>query len=669
MDFWRIVGIVLWIVALTTVSKLLGELREKKQAEKNTPVLTVKPGSPFTMKLHFQNRLKTNLDKVNARLAEYELSKLELVQHSGYLETETKTDAATGKQTVGYWYGLDDITLLCTPAKPGEGLDFRLSTMTAEKTVQDCALLWQENNPGRKLCGKVFQEYDSVYALIFIHHAVNWCGGNITWRQEGDMLCTEGMGSIYYGAFRNRHDLRKVVIGSGCTAIGAEAFLGCTGLTRIVIPGSVRRISAGAFEGCSALADIRLPDGIQVICANTFRGCTSLTHITIPERVTEICAQAFQGCSGLTSITIPNSVTEIGRQAFEGCTELASITIPDSVRTIGAEAFRGCSGLTSITIPDSVWKIGKDAFRDVPHIFCSGTLRSKGYWGAKDGTYVQGKKIFCGRPGKDTLTWHMVDDTLYIEGQGRLRCGSNNWFRDTVRHVVIAPGCTAIADFVFQKHHNLESIDLPDTLRTIGERAFCGCEKLREVNIPDSVIGIGKGAFSGCKNLEKVHLPRNLTQIHDDTFFYCASLENVQIPDSVHYIGSHAFHRVKSINNLPLNLGNWGTKTLGYCKRGCGLGVGAFAIAGLPAHIEIPDRVSIIPEGAFGGCKSLVSVKFPRYVTEIGSNAFFGCSQLECLEIPETVTEIGGYAFYDVPHILYHGPAQSDDNWGAKSRS
>ena len=414
------------------------------------------------------------------------------------------------------------------------------------------------------------------------------------------MLCTEGMGSIYYGAFRNRHDFRKVVIGSGCTAIGAEAFLGCT---------------------------------------------------------------------GLTNITIPNSVTEIGRQAFEGCTELASITIPDGVRTIGAGAFRGCTGLTSITIPDSVWQIGKDAFRDVPHIFCSAALRSKDYWGAKDGTYVQGKKIFCSRPGKDTLVWHMVDDTLYIEGQGRLRCGSNNWFRDTVRHVVIAPGCTAIADFVFQKHHNLESIDLPDTLRTIGERAFCRCEKLREVNIPDSVIGIGKGAFSGCKNLEKVHLPRNLTQIHDDTFFYCASLENVQIPDSVHYIGSHAFHRVKSINNLPLNLGNWGTKTLGYCKRGCGLGVGAFAIAGLPAHIEIPDRVSIISEGAFGGCKSLVSVKFPRYVTEIGENAFFGCSQLECLEIPETVTEIGGYAFYDVPHILYHGPAQSDDNWGAKSRS
>ena len=59
-------------------------------------------------------------------------------------------------------------------------------------------------------------------------------------------------------------------------------------------------------------------------------------------------------------------------------------------------------------------------------------------------------------------------------------------------------------------------------------------------------------------------------------------------------------------------------------------------------------------------------MKLPRYMDSIGEWAFASCTQLECLEIPESVTEIGKYAFYGVPHILYQGPAQSDDNWGAK---
>ena len=54
---------------------------------------------------------------------------------------------------------------------------------------------------------------------------------------------------------------------------------------------------------------------------------------------------------------------------------------------------------------------------------------------------------------------------------------------------------------------------------------------------------------------------------------------------------------------------------------------------------------------------------------EIGEDAFNGCDRLEELIIPNSVTEIGRFAFVRVPHITYHGPAKSDDNWGAKSRN
>ena len=59
----------------------------------------------------------------------------------------------------------------------------------------------------------------------------------------------------------------------------------------------------------------------------------------------------------------------------------------------------------------------------------------------------------------------------------------------------------------------------------------------------------------------------------------------------------------------------------------------------------------------------------PENVLIIREDAFEGSDQLVELTIPDSVTEIGRSAFWNVPHIIYYGPAQSDDNWGAKSRN
>lgn len=59
----------------------------------------------------------------------------------------------------------------------------------------------------------------------------------------------------------------------------------------------------------------------------------------------------------------------------------------------------------------------------------------------------------------------------------------------------------------------------------------------------------------------------------------------------------------------------------------------------------------------------------PEYVQTIGEDAFDSCDRLDELIIPDSVTEIGCFAFHCVPHITYHGPAKSDNNWGAKSRN
>ena len=56
---------------------------------------------------------------------------------------------------------------------------------------------------------------------------------------------------------------------------------------------------------------------ITAIGSNAFSGCSGLTSIELPVGVTSIGDGAFFGCSGLTSIELPSGVTSIGDRAFE----------------------------------------------------------------------------------------------------------------------------------------------------------------------------------------------------------------------------------------------------------------------------------------------------------------------------------------------------------------
>ncbi len=62
---------------------------------------------------------------------------------------------------------------------------------------------------------------------------------------------------------------------------------------------------------------------------------------------------------------------------------------------------------------------------------------------------------------------------------------------------------------------------------------------------------------------------------------------------------------------------------------------------------RIPDGVVKIRNGAFEGCRSLVSIDIPEGMTDIGMCAFSGCESLQSIHIPGSVENIGDYAFKD----------------------
>jgi len=144
------------------------------------------------------------------------------------------------------------------------------------------------------------------------------------------------------------YGITDIIIPSGVTSIGNNAFEDCSSLTSVIIPDSVTSIGDDAFYGCSSLTSITIPDSVTSIGEWAFCGCSNLTSVTIPDSVTSIRNATFANCSSLTSVTIPNSVISIGDAAFRCCSSLTSVTIPDSVTCIGNLTFEGCSGLTSV---------------------------------------------------------------------------------------------------------------------------------------------------------------------------------------------------------------------------------------------------------------------------------------------------------------------------------
>ena len=194
----------------------------------------------------------------------------------------------------------------------------------------------------------------------------------------------------------------------------------------------------------------------------------------------------------------------------------------------------------------------------------------------------------------------------------------NIWKFDELQYFV---NVSAIPDMAFWKCYYLESVVLPDDLRSIGQHAFDDCSSLMSVNIPEGVTSIGDYAFQGCVSLDiSVNIPDGVTTISEGLFKGCINIPSVSIPSGVTSIGGSAFRDCSSLTS-----------------------------------VVIPEGVTSIGGSAFRDCSSLTSVVIPEGVTSIGGGAFAGCISLKSVTIPSTVTSIGYCAFCTTVNDAYNG--------------
>ena len=260
------------------------------------------------------------------------------------------------------------------------------------------------------------------------------------------------------------------------TSIGNRAFGYCEGLTSIEIPNSVTSIGDDAFNNCTGLTSIEIPNSVTSIGDWAFFRCLGLTSIEIPNNVTSIGDYAFCNCIGLTSVEFnAENCTTMGSSyypVFSGA--LLTVVIGENVKNIPAYAFKGCTGLTSITILSSVTSIGDDAFYN-----CTGLKTVINF---SNLTFSKGSKYY------GYVAYYA--DKVYNAPNGFID-GDFIWYENE-------DGMT-LAGYL----GNATELSLPadyngKSVTSIGNRAFGYCEGLTSIEIPNSVTSIGDYAFKNC---------------------------------------------------------------------------------------------------------------------------------------------------------------------------
>ncbi|MBQ9521147.1 MAG: cytidine deaminase [Oscillospiraceae bacterium] len=231
-------------------------------------------------------------------------------------------------------------------------------------------------------------------------------------------------------------------------------------------------------------------------------------------------------------------------------------------------------------------------------------------------------------------------------------------------NIVIPSGVRAVGQGVFLNFIAMRSLTLPEGVEEIrGDffsesptGAFSGCSNLNSVQLPQSLREIGCWAFAGCKALKSLEIPSGVSKIGNRAFQNCESLRSVTIPNGIREIDYGVFMGCKNL--LTVDLPAEATVIREY----------AFADCASLSRVDLPRTVKTIDYCAFRNCTSLTSVTIPADTKEIADYAFENCTGLLSVSIPDGVEVIGENAFRGCPRLVVRARTGSRAEQYARKR-
>ena len=473
----------------------------------------------------------------------------------------------------------------------------------------------------------------------------------------------------------SKSQLTEVVLGDSVTYIESSAFSGCRNLKSIKYSSNIKGIGPYAFAYCESLTSMIIPYGVETLDYDAFIGCNgietlylnsnnvtraaalrslgpTLKTIVLGDSVTSLDLWYFAQCYELESIivepgnpvfdsrsncnaiietatnkmlvgcknsTIPEGVTAIAGKVFSYCGSPKDIILPSSLLSIDDFAFLGCDSLASLVIPANVNYIGQSITYGCHSLTSLSVDSQNEYYDSRNN---------C--------------NAIIEKRTGKLVAGSNS--------STVPDGVTAIDYMAFCDMPGLKSMNLPSSVKYIGDYAF-SCSGLESISLPSSLDSIGEYAFQMCYNLLSVNIPQGIKRIERGLFSGCEALTTVEIPSSVNSIGYCAFMSCSSLKSLiiPEGVTIIEDRTFSGCNS--------------LSYLSLPSTISMFDGYVFYGCESIKTAgpKGGGYNYEfswdtIPANAFLGLNYLESAVIPKTVKAIyecdydDAYREYDDKH-------------------
>ena len=220
--------------------------------------------------------------------------------------------------------------------------------------------------------------------------------------------------------------------------------------------------------------------------------------------------------------------------------------------------------------------------------------------------------------------------------------------------IIIPNNVTTIKDWAFYECTNLTTAVIGNNVSNFGSYIFRDCSNLISVTILDGVTMIGSGAFMNCKSLITATIPNSVTSIGGSAFSGCSGLISVYIGNSVKSIGAQAFSGCGSITSVHIsdieawckidfNV-EWIDYNNGKLSNPLTIAKHLYVNDQEITELEIPNSITSINDGVFYGWENLIAVTIPSSVISIGQYAFGYCG-FTSINIPNSVKTIDNSAF------------------------
>lgn len=169
-------------------------------------------------------------------------------------------------------------------------------------------------------------------------------------------------------------------------------------------------------------------------------------------------------------------------------------------------------------------------------------------------------------------------------------------------------GTASIDPFAFAQHASIEAVQLPSTLRMIGEHAFKGCKKLRHVNVPDSVETIEEEAFFDTQ-IEEFRVPPRLRELGRRAL--------------VTY-GAHSGKGAPSLTHIEVSPENSSFYLAsGMLCRKSKRGASVVIYAGEEPSVEFPEEILNVEDYAFSNARGIEYLSLNPRLSGIGANGMY----------------------------------------------